>query len=236
MRWDVWKRVLGLRGPPAGHLPARGQLVPHGRAGGLPATGHGKPGLLLQRGRRAAAGSCPRRLRAAPGPLGAERGVGGGARPGANLPAESPHLALPRGQERCRGRPAAGQGSGPRWRKPRGSRRGPSAPGPGGPTAAAASARVSQTGRSPSEGKFPQRPRPHTHFLHASARARVRARRRETGAPTARSGTLLRSQASFLLFGTKFPFLQKKKGGEGREGKVANSVFAPLQKQGRRKQ
>lgn len=38
--------------------------------------------------------------------------------------------------------------------------------------------------------------RAHTHFLHSLARAR--ARRRKTGAPTARSGTLLRSQTSFL--------------------------------------
>lgn len=48
-----------------------------------------------------------------------------------------------------------------------------------------------------------------THFLHSSARAR--ARRRETRVPTARSGTLLRSQTSFLLFGTKFPFLKKER-------------------------
>ena len=69
--------------------------------------------------------------------------------------------------------------------------------------------------------------RAHTHFLHSSARAR--ARRRKIGAPTARSGTLLRSQTSFLLFGTKFPFL-KKKGGWGRKEKVSNSVFAPPSK------
>jgi hypothetical protein len=69
----------------------------------------------------------------------------------------------------------------------------------------------------PKQGAAPRRKssrsgrgrRANTHFLHSSARER--ARRRETRAPTARSGTLLRSQTSFLLFGTKFPFLKNRK-------------------------
>lgn len=242
-------------GAPTGHLPVVGSLHPTG----CWAPRHRAPSLPQQRGRRAAEGAVTAvcALRGASTVCGAapraERGEVREAGP--NFPDGVPAPGPP-GSERCRvSRPRAGL-PGQRKRKPARPRaRGCAEPGP---AAARASGRVPGRPAPPlpgpgarqlrrwqlgfrKQGAAPRRKssrsgrgrRAHTHFLHSSARAR--ARRRKTGAPTARSGTLLRSQTSFLLFGTKFPSPKKRneKKKKERKRKSQTQSSPPLHKPGR---
>lgn len=100
----------------------------------------------------------------------------------------------------------------------------PATPEPGSPTAATVATRVSQTGRSPSEEKFPQWPRAAgTYSLSPlvgqseSAAEKNRSPHSEVGDPP--------PEPDFIPFiWDEIPLSQKKRGG-GNE-KVSNSVFA----------